>query len=66
MILSVAMLFAWLGRQRGREDFSRSAPAIDRSVDTILGNPQSRTADLQGRMGCQAFASEVARAVLAS
>lgn len=60
MILSVAMLLAWLGRQHGRADLAQAAAAIDRSVDQVLMNPQTRTADLQGELGCRSFAQAVA------
>ena len=63
MILSVAMLLAWLGKRHGRDDLVRAARTIDGSVDAVLENPKSRTADLQGSLGCKAFASRVAEQV---
>lgn len=63
MILSVSMLLAWLGKRHRRDDLVRAARTIDGSVDAVLENPESRTADLQGSLGCKAFARRVAEQV---
>ena len=60
MILSVAMLLAWLGKHHARGDLGQAAAAIDRSVDSVLENPATRTADLGGAQGCHAFAALIA------
>lgn len=63
MILSVAMMVAWLGDKRGDAKLKQAAKAIETAVDKVLENPQTRTADIGGNMGCKAFASAVADAV---
>jgi len=60
LILSVAMLFEWLGRRHGRDDFMRAAAAIDDAVDGQLAEPDGRTRDLGGSLGTQAFGQYVA------
>ncbi|KAF1050280.1 isocitrate/isopropylmalate dehydrogenase family protein [Xylophilus sp.] len=63
MILSVAMMVGWLGDKRGDDALRQAAKAIEAAVDKVLANPQTRTADIGGTIGCKAFAAEVARAV---
>lgn len=63
MILSVAMMVAWLGDKRGDAKLKQAAKAIEAAVDKVLENPETRTADIGGRIGCKAFASAVADAV---
>jgi 3-isopropylmalate dehydrogenase len=65
MILSVAMLFDWLGEQRKLPALRAAAAAIDGAVDKVLADPAARTADLGGRSGTRAFGEAVARAVAA-
>jgi 3-isopropylmalate dehydrogenase len=66
MILSVGMLMRWIGEHRGKPAFIAAADAIDAAVDAVLANPDTRTADLGGTMGCNAFGKQVARALRAS
>ncbi len=63
MILSAAMLMAWLGERHGRANFSAAAAAMDAAVDRVLADPASRTADLGGSTGCAEFGRHVAAAV---
>lgn len=63
MILSVKMLLAWLAERHRSAELQQAADAIERAVDTVLADPASRTADLGGTLGCQAFAQRVARSV---
>lgn len=63
MILSVSMLLRWIGEHRQKANFIAAADAIDTAVDAVLANPQSRTADLGGTMGCKAFGLKVAESV---
>jgi 3-isopropylmalate dehydrogenase len=65
MILSAATLLAWLGKRRKHDGLLKAARCMDESVDAILANPSTRTADLQGTLGCAAFASLVATRVAA-
>jgi len=60
MILSVAMLVNWLGERHGSSALQAAAQAIDTAVDSTLENPEYRTADLGGRLGCEAFGERVA------
>jgi isocitrate/isopropylmalate dehydrogenase len=61
LILSAAMLLDWMGEHRGSERCRDAGRAIDRAVDAALASPRTRTADLGGALGTQAFAAEVAR-----
>jgi isocitrate/isopropylmalate dehydrogenase len=61
LILSAAMLLAWLGEKRGRDDLARAAQAIEAVIDDVLASPDTRTADLGGRLGTAAFADLVAQ-----
>ena len=63
MILSVAMLLAWLGEQRDMPALTRAAAAIETAVDAVLSDPSSRTPDLGGATGTRAFGSKVAAAL---
>jgi len=63
MILSIAMLLDWLGNRHGRDDLIAAATRMDSAIDTVLADPTSRTADLGGTLGTQAFAKVVADAV---
>jgi 3-isopropylmalate dehydrogenase len=59
MILSVAMLFAWLGEHHRQPRLEAAAAAIDSAVDAALANPATRTRDLGGTCGCHAFGAAV-------
>jgi 3-isopropylmalate dehydrogenase len=63
MILSVGMLLQWLGEHHGRSALSDAGRAMAAAVDTVLENPATRTADLGGTMGCQAFGAAVAHVI---
>jgi isocitrate/isopropylmalate dehydrogenase len=60
LILSAAMLLEWLGEKHGRAEYSVAGAAIGIAVDAALANPETRTPDLGGSMGTQAFAATVA------
>ncbi len=60
LILSAAMLLDWLGRRSGAEGLSAAAQFIEAAIDKVLRNPATRTADLGGTLGTQAFAKAVA------
>jgi 3-isopropylmalate dehydrogenase len=55
LVLSAAMLLDWIGRTRQREGFARGAAAIEQSVDALVEDPATRTADLGGPLGTRAF-----------
>jgi len=63
LILSSAMLLEWLGQRRGGKSLAAAAKSIDAAVDAALKNPATRTADLGGTAGTQAFARAVAAAL---
>ena len=60
MILSVAMLLQWLGEHRGDAVLLQAGDAVSAAVDAVLSHPASRTADLGGTMGTEAFGAAVA------
>lgn len=55
LILSTAMLFQWLGENKQRPGLINAALKIDRAIDKVLENPQTRTADLGGHLGTKGF-----------
>ena len=63
LILSAAMLLEWAGERNAHENLSRAGKAIDAAVDKVLAKPETRTADLGGRLGTRAFGEAVARAL---
>ena len=60
LILSAAMLLDWLAARHRRPELAQAAMAIEAAVDAALQSPETRTADLQGKLGTQAFAQNVA------
>jgi isocitrate/isopropylmalate dehydrogenase len=63
LILSAVMLFEWLAARHQRAEFARAAEAIESAIDAALKDPATRTADLQGKLGTQAFAKHIAGAI---
>ncbi len=61
LILSAAMLFEWLAARHQRPEFAQAAQAIETAIDAALQSPDTRTSDLKGRLGTQAFARHVAQ-----
>jgi 3-isopropylmalate dehydrogenase len=55
LILSAALLLDWLGQRHGREELSRAAALVEPAVDALLADPATRTADLGGALGTEAF-----------
>ena len=62
-ILSVAMLLDWLGQRHGQNAFREAAGAIEKTLENTLSNPASRTPDLGGPLGTQAFTKVVTAAI---
>jgi 3-isopropylmalate dehydrogenase len=60
MILSVAMLLDWLGAKRNNKAFADAGVA---AVESVLANPETRTADIGGRIGTKAFSQAVVNAL---
>lgn len=63
MILSVAMLLAWLGEHQRSPALSAAGSAMVGAVEAVLAEPVSRTADLGGAIGTRAFGLKVAAAL---
>lgn len=63
MILSVAMMLDWMGEHHNKSALSEAAAAMDKAVDKVLENPETRTPDLGGTTGCKAFGEAVAKAL---
>ena len=63
LILSAAMMLAWLGERRGVQPLMEAGRAISDAVDAALEDPSARTRDLGGTMGTDAFGRRVAEAV---
>ncbi len=61
MILSVAMLFNWMGTRYAKPQFHKAAAAMEAAVDVVLAEPSSRTRDLGGTTGTDEFGRRVAQ-----
>jgi 3-isopropylmalate dehydrogenase len=60
LIRSAAMLLDWRGRREGTASLIEAAAAIHRAVDSVLADPATRTPDIGGALGTDAFAAAVA------
>ena len=60
LILSAAMLLDWLGDKHGKAEFKSAGAAVSEAIDAALADPKTRTPDLGGPLGTQAFAAMVA------
>ena len=63
LILSAGMMLEWMGRRHASSALASAAAAIEKAVDSALSNPQTRTRDLGGPLGTQAFARAVAEKI---
>ena len=63
MILSVAMLADWLGERRQSAAFRDAGAAMNAAIEATLANPETRTADIGGRIGTKAFTQAVIAAL---
>ena len=61
LIGSAAMLLDWLGRRRNDAKLGQAAALIEAALDAAIEDPMTRTADLGGSCGTNAFAAAVAR-----
>jgi len=59
LILSAGMLLDWLARRHSRPEYARAAAGIEAAIDAALQSPATRTRDLGGTLGTQAFTKEV-------
>ena len=60
MASSAAMLLDWLSIRHKRNEFDVAAKAIDAAINSALQKPETRTPDIGGKLGTQAFAKHVA------
>lgn len=65
LVLSAAMLLNWLGDKHGMPNFNEAGRAIEEAVDAVLADPQTRTPDLGGPLGTDAFTGELVRRLAA-
>ena len=63
LIGSAAMLLAWLGERRQDAKLTRAAQAIESALDAAIADPATRTPDLGGKLGTDAFGEKVAQAI---
>ena len=63
LIGSAAMLLAWLGERRNDDKLTRAAQAIEKALDTTITDPATRTPDMGGKLGTDAFGAKVAAAI---
>ncbi len=59
LMVSASMLLEWLALRHRNEALTHAARAIDAAIDTTLRNPATRTADLGGTLGTEAFGKAV-------
>ena len=59
LILSAAMLLDWRGQRTAEPKLTDAATLIESAVDEVLENPRSRTRDIGGVLGTDAFAKAV-------
>tara|TARA_A100001037_G_scaffold306595_1_gene353063 strand:- start:699 stop:1775 length:1077 start_codon:yes stop_codon:yes gene_type:complete len=64
LILSAAMLLDWLADRHGKLDLAEASRWINEAVDHCLLTAETRTADLGGVLGTQAYADAVCQAIL--
>ena len=55
LMLSVAMMFEWIGRSKNNEKAIEAAVLMTEAIDSVLKNQSQRTPDLGGGLGTQEF-----------
>lgn len=63
LILSAAMMLDWRGRRDGNAKLVAAGILIEQSIERLLGDPATRTADVDGALGTDAFSAAVAAAI---
>ena len=66
LILSAAMLLDWRGRRDANENLIRAAALLEASVEMVLDHPATRTRDIGGTLGTDAFAEAVCSSIRAA
>jgi Isocitrate/isopropylmalate dehydrogenase len=59
LLLSAAMMLDWFGARQSLPEFEQAAQAIESAIDACLQDKTTRTRDLGGLLGTQAFAEQV-------
>ncbi|NVO12417.1 MAG: isocitrate/isopropylmalate dehydrogenase family protein [Rhodoplanes sp.] len=65
LILSAAMLLDWRGRRDKNASQCAAAAVIERAVEVVLDDPATRTRDVGGTLGTDAFTQAVVAAIAA-
>jgi 3-isopropylmalate dehydrogenase len=63
LILSAAMMLSWIGEERKLPVLERAGAEIERAVDKVLADANSRTRDLGGSTNTDEFGRRVAKAL---
>jgi 3-isopropylmalate dehydrogenase len=63
LMLSAGMLLDWMSSEHKQPALQQGAKCISERIDLVLANPATRTRDLGGLLGTQAFADVVVEAV---
>jgi 3-isopropylmalate dehydrogenase len=63
LILSAAMLLAWLAEKRQLRHFAEAASAIEAAINDSIADPARRTRDLGGALSTADFANVIANAL---
>jgi len=60
LLLSTGQVLTWLGEQRQTNVLGEAAQCLERSLDSLLADKATRTADLGGPLGTRAFGDTLA------
>jgi 3-isopropylmalate dehydrogenase len=63
LILSAAMLLDWRGRRDSNERLVAGATLIESAIERVLDEPNTRTRDIGGQLGTDAFTAAVCAAI---
>ncbi|QDJ12224.1 Isocitrate dehydrogenase [NADP] (plasmid) [Roseomonas mucosa] len=63
LIVSAAMMLDWRGKRDKNQKLCDAAALIEGAIDAVLANPQTRTPDVGGPLGTDAFADAVCQAI---
>jgi 3-isopropylmalate dehydrogenase len=63
LLLSAGMLLEWLADRHKRGEFAQAAQAIEAAIDRALQSADTRTPDLGGKLGTEAFGKHIAESL---
>jgi 3-isopropylmalate dehydrogenase len=66
LMLSAAMLLEWRGGRDGRTDLVEAARMIEAAVELTIDDPETRTGDIGGALGTDAFTTAVVSRIRAA